>query len=565
MATLENTINQLAKQEILDMQKQFDRAMPYFEKLIELKKEERSWKYQYQYETEVGATKIPTFEDWRKEITDRYPHIDLNMYQSIYEGKRTRQVNIAGMQEQFEYSRDSIGAYFKNVMGLKQPDEVLAKVQEAWDKIFKVDPTVPTTAIQSNLKKLLGDVGESVKTTKSARDYINLLEDAGIIDIGELSYAKFMTGPFGKEQYNDVNTAWKAWQAHYGIGDDGTITKTDDETTTGKDQQPPGRVTWDYDSVVPKINGIRAKVDDEYHLSILKTQGIISSFIKGNATKILAAKDPMDSIEEIFQGLEETGWKQKFHEQKNQVLSTIGEMAGSGQFMSDLEFFKIVVGDQESFAKLLEQESTESKEAFSEIYNTIHGIKDKEKDISDSSSFKKTDEHHWISKVNRFFEDMWQGVVGKDSENAPTTLNKNFIKGTETEQTEELNVIPNAVKVRVGKNFQHMPKYVDLIEKHFPEKERSTALAVLTAESSGDSNSHRKNKWENSYGLFQINYKIWEKTLKEAGIIKDAKDLLDPETNIKAAAHILSVSNRGWGEWTGTFGKNLHKQFIPEK
>ncbi|MBL7084146.1 MAG: transglycosylase SLT domain-containing protein [Candidatus Aminicenantes bacterium] len=110
-----------------------------------------------------------------------------------------------------------------------------------------------------------------------------------------------------------------------------------------------------------------------------------------------------------------------------------------------------------------------------------------------------------------------------------------------------------------------MPKYVDLIEKHFPEKERSTALAVLTAESSGDSNSHRKNKWENSYGLFQINYKIWEKTLKEAGIIKDAKDLLDPETNIKAAAHILSVSNRGWGEWTGTFGKNLHKQFIPEK
>lgn len=75
-----------------------------------------------------------------------------------------------------------------------------------------------------------------------------------------------------------------------------------------------------------------------------------------------------------------------------------------------------------------------------------------------------------------------------------------------------------------------------------------TAKAIVKAESSFDPASHNpKGGGTGAFGLFQIRGTLHEKALKEAGIIKDVKDLFDPVTNIKAAKFLYDRD--GWTPW----------------
>ena len=55
-------------------------------------------------------------------------------------------------------------------------------------------------------------------------------------------------------------------------------------------------------------------------------------------------------------------------------------------------------------------------------------------------------------------------------------------------------------------------------------------------------------------GLAQVHPKVWTKTLAKNGIIRRARDLWDPYTNLRASAWILSkVSESAKGDLHGTF------------
>lgn len=55
-------------------------------------------------------------------------------------------------------------------------------------------------------------------------------------------------------------------------------------------------------------------------------------------------------------------------------------------------------------------------------------------------------------------------------------------------------------------------------------------------------------------GLTQVNPKVWTRTLKREGLITDATDLLDMNTNLRAGAFILaSCLKRADGDLWGTF------------
>jgi len=60
--------------------------------------------------------------------------------------------------------------------------------------------------------------------------------------------------------------------------------------------------------------------------------------------------------------------------------------------------------------------------------------------------------------------------------------------------------------------------------------------AIVQVESSGNPRAVSK---RGAYGLMQIRHKVWSKGLKEAGIIRDKRDLFDPEINVKAGTFIL--------------------------
>jgi hypothetical protein len=98
----------------------------------------------------------------------------------------------------------------------------------------------------------------------------------------------------------------------------------------------------------------------------------------------------------------------------------------------------------------------------------------------------------------------------------------------------------------------------------FSGNDAQTMAAIAKAESSGNPNAHNPNAatGDNSYGLAQINMigGLGPARLKQFGL-KNNEQLLDPQTNLRAAKQVKDSS--GFGAWT-TYKSGAYKQFLPE-
>ena len=98
----------------------------------------------------------------------------------------------------------------------------------------------------------------------------------------------------------------------------------------------------------------------------------------------------------------------------------------------------------------------------------------------------------------------------------------------------------------------------------FSGNDAQTMAAIIKAESSGNQYAHNTNRatGDNSYGLSQINMidTLGPARRKQFGL-KSNEQLLDPQTNLRAAKQVKDSS--GFGAWT-TFKSGTYKQFLPE-
>lgn len=98
----------------------------------------------------------------------------------------------------------------------------------------------------------------------------------------------------------------------------------------------------------------------------------------------------------------------------------------------------------------------------------------------------------------------------------------------------------------------------------FSGNDVQTMAAIIKAESSGNPYAHNTNRstGDNSYGLSQINMidTLGPARRKQFGL-KSNEQLLDPQTNLRAAKQVKDSS--GFGAWT-TFKSGKYKQFLPE-
>ena len=98
----------------------------------------------------------------------------------------------------------------------------------------------------------------------------------------------------------------------------------------------------------------------------------------------------------------------------------------------------------------------------------------------------------------------------------------------------------------------------------FQGNDAHTMAAIMMAESSGDPTAHNQNAQtgDNSYGLAQINMigNLGPARLKQFGL-KNASQLFDPATNVKAAKTVKDSS--GFGAWS-TYGSGAYKKFLPD-
>ena len=98
----------------------------------------------------------------------------------------------------------------------------------------------------------------------------------------------------------------------------------------------------------------------------------------------------------------------------------------------------------------------------------------------------------------------------------------------------------------------------------FSGNDAQTMAAIIKAESSGNPYAHNTNRatGDNSYGLSQINMidALGPARRKQFGL-KSNEQLLDPQTNLRAAKQVKDSS--GFGAWT-TFKSGKYKQFLPE-
>lgn len=101
------------------------------------------------------------------------------------------------------------------------------------------------------------------------------------------------------------------------------------------------------------------------------------------------------------------------------------------------------------------------------------------------------------------------------------------------------------------------PQYEEMLyNAGFPRNQIKIASYVMWKESRCVVDAKNvKDPKGGSYGLMQVNG-FWIDRLKDAGIIKKARDLYDPQTNANAAFYVwieTSISNRysyGWGAWS---------------
>ncbi|MBA4391540.1 MAG: hypothetical protein C0399_11480 [Syntrophus sp. (in: bacteria)] len=94
--------------------------------------------------------------------------------------------------------------------------------------------------------------------------------------------------------------------------------------------------------------------------------------------------------------------------------------------------------------------------------------------------------------------------------------------------------------LRAGTELHHNPINNTLIK------------SIIKVESSGDPKAISR---EGAWGLMQVRHAVWEKELKEAGIISDKQELFNPEKNIRAGKYILT---KYYGQ-TGCLEKTLKK------
>jgi hypothetical protein len=98
----------------------------------------------------------------------------------------------------------------------------------------------------------------------------------------------------------------------------------------------------------------------------------------------------------------------------------------------------------------------------------------------------------------------------------------------------------------------------------FSGNDAQTMAAIIRAESSGNPYAHNTNRatGDNSYGLSQINMidTLGPARRKQFGL-KSNEQLLDPQTNLRAAKQVKDSS--GFGAWT-TYKSGSYKQFLPE-
>jgi hypothetical protein len=98
----------------------------------------------------------------------------------------------------------------------------------------------------------------------------------------------------------------------------------------------------------------------------------------------------------------------------------------------------------------------------------------------------------------------------------------------------------------------------------FKGQDAQTMAAIALAESSGDPGAHNRNvhTGDDSYGLAQINMlgSMGPARLKQFGL-QNPSQLLDPQTNLKAAKQLKDSS--GFGAWS-TYGSGAYKQFLPQ-
>lgn len=98
----------------------------------------------------------------------------------------------------------------------------------------------------------------------------------------------------------------------------------------------------------------------------------------------------------------------------------------------------------------------------------------------------------------------------------------------------------------------------------FKGQDANTMAAIAMAESSGNPGAHNRNArtGDDSYGLAQINMlgSMGPARLKQFGL-QNSNQLLDPETNLRAAKQVKDSS--GFGAWS-TYGSGGYKQFLPQ-
>jgi soluble lytic murein transglycosylase-like protein len=89
--------------------------------------------------------------------------------------------------------------------------------------------------------------------------------------------------------------------------------------------------------------------------------------------------------------------------------------------------------------------------------------------------------------------------------------------------------------------------------------------AIITVESGHNPKAKSK---KGAIGLMQIRPVVWEKELRQVGLIKTKKDLYDPEMNIRAGQYILikmiaRTKNLEQAlKWYSGGAKNYHKKVM---
>ena len=95
----------------------------------------------------------------------------------------------------------------------------------------------------------------------------------------------------------------------------------------------------------------------------------------------------------------------------------------------------------------------------------------------------------------------------------------------------------------------------DMIKRIWPDDSEQIALRVAKRESRFRPNAVGCSG--QCYGIFQILYRVHRQWLMEMGI-DSPHQLLDPETNVRAALRLHELTNQSWKPWCHSSGVPRH-------